>query len=72
MGVTFSSGTSPSNFEPFARARVHLAHFLSSRRDLLEKYREIIDNIKFSEPPNKDIVFYSSKSRYIQNRSSRS
>ena len=38
LGATFRSGTSPSNFEPFARARVHLAHFLSSRRYLLEIY----------------------------------
>ena len=37
MRVTFGSGTSPSNFESFARRRVHLAHFPSSRRGILEK-----------------------------------
>ena len=37
MDATFGSGTSLSNFEPFARARIRLAHFLSSRRDLLKK-----------------------------------
>ena len=65
MEATFGSDTSLSNFEPYTRVRTHLANLLSSRRDLLEKYREIIDNIKFSKPPNEDNCF-SSKSRQIQ------
>ena len=40
MGATFNSGTSSSNFEPFARASVHLVYFLSSRKDLLVKNRK--------------------------------
>ena len=51
LGGTFGSITSPANFEPIARARVHLAHFLSNRRDLLTKYEDIIDKVKFSDPP---------------------
>ena len=61
MGATFSSGTSPSNFERFTRVKVHLAHFLSLRRDLLEKHREIIENVKLSKPSNKDTVFIQTK-----------
>ena len=61
MGAKFGSGTSPSNFESFARARVHSAHFLSSRRDLLEKYRGIIDNVKFSKPSDQDTIFIQAK-----------
>ena len=49
MGGTFGSVTSPSNFEPIARARTHLAEFLSDRRDLLEKYNHIINKVVFDE-----------------------
>ena len=34
-----------------ARARVHLAYFLSNRRDLLQKYEHIINKVKFSDEP---------------------
>ena len=37
LGGTFGSITSPENFEPIARARTHLAEFLSDRTDLLKK-----------------------------------
>ena len=57
LGGTFGSITSPSNFEPIARARVHLAEFLSDRRDLLSKYKHIIDKVKFSDEPNSETVF---------------
>ena len=57
LGGTFGSITSPSNFEPIARARTHLAEFLSDRRDLLEKYKHIIDKVQFSDPPNTDTKF---------------
>ena len=57
LGGTFGSITSPSNFEPIARARIHLANFLSDRTDLLRKYKHIIDKVKFSEEPDKDTVF---------------
>ena len=49
LGGTFGAITSPANFEPIARARVHLAGHLSTRRDLLPKYSHIIDKVKFSE-----------------------
>ena len=57
MGGTFGSITSSANFEPIARARVHLAEFLSDRRDLLDKYKHIIDKVKFSELPTKTTHF---------------
>ena len=57
LGGTFGSITSPSNFEPIARARVHLAEHLSDRRDLLKKYRHIIDKVKFSPEPTEGIEF---------------
>jgi len=46
---TFGSITSPPNFEPIARARVHLAHHLVDKRNLLIKYKHIIDKVQFSE-----------------------
>ena len=42
MGEFFAFSTNPSNFELYARARVHLANFLSSRRELLESHEDII------------------------------
>ena len=57
LGGTFGSITSPSNFEPIARARIHLANFLSNRTDLLQKYKHIIDKVKFSEEPDSNTVF---------------
>jgi len=49
MGGTFGSITSLANFEPVSRGRVHLAHFLSNRRDLLQKYEHIINKVKFCD-----------------------
>ena len=57
MGGTFGSITSPANFEPIARARTHLAEHLSDRTDLLEKYKDIIDRVSFSDEPDKDTNF---------------
>ena len=57
LGSTFGSVTSPSDFEPIARARTHLAEFLSDRRDLLHKYSHIIDKVKFSEEANCNTKF---------------
>ena len=50
---TFGSITSPSNFEPITRARTHLVEFLSDRRDLLTKYKDIINKVEFSQEPDK-------------------
>ena len=57
LGGTFGSITSPSNFEPIARARTHLAEFLSDRTDLLQKYEHIINKVKFSDEPDKTTEF---------------
>ena len=40
LGGTFGAITSPPNFEPIARARVHLAQYLSTRT--MQKNAEII------------------------------
>ena len=53
LGGTFGSIVSPVDFEPIARARTYLVDYLSTRRDLLPKYRHIIDQVKFSEPADK-------------------
>ena len=57
LGGTFGSITSPSNFEPIARARVHLAEYLSDRRDLLCKYQDIINKVKFADEPTFETKF---------------
>ena len=57
LGGTFGSITSPSNFEPIARARTHLAEFLSDRRDLLDKYKDIINKVEFSDEPDNHTVY---------------
>ena len=61
LGGTFGSITSPANFEPIARARVHLAHHLSNRRDLYKKYKHIIDKVQFSEEPSPSTTFTQAK-----------
>ena len=57
LGGTFGSITSPANFEPIARARIHLAEYLSNRRDLYHKFKHIIDEVKFSEKPSATTKF---------------
>ena len=54
---TFGSVTSPSNSEPISRTRTHLAEFLSDRKDLLRKYKDIIDKVEFSQEPTKNAVY---------------
>ena len=57
LGGTFGSIVTPSNFEPIARARTHLARYLSTRTDLLQKYLHIIDKVVFSPPQDDNTVF---------------
>ena len=57
LGGTFGCIVTPSNFEPIARARTHLAYHLSHRRDLLLKYKHIIDKVSFSEPQTTETIF---------------
>ena len=61
LGGTFGSITSPANFEPIARARIHLAHHLSNRRDLYLKYKDIIDRVQFSDDPSPNTTFTQAK-----------
>ena len=57
LGNVYDSIVSPQDWEPFARARTHLAEALSRRRDLYAKYRHIIDRVEFSSPPTGATIF---------------
>ena len=57
LGGTFGSIVTPSSFEPITRARTHLAYHLSHRRDLLQKYKHIIDKVSFSAPQTTETIF---------------
>ena len=57
LGQTFGSTDSPQNWEPLARAQTHLAAILSPRRDLLSKYDTLINQVKFSPPPDPIVIF---------------
>ena len=54
---TFGSIVSPQDWEPFSRARTHLAEALFHRRDLYAKYMHIIDRVEFSSPPTEATIF---------------
>ena len=56
-GGTFGSIVSPSNFEPIARARTHLATYLSDKEDFTNKYNHILNKVVFSDEPPKDTTF---------------
>ena len=58
MGEFFAFSTNPSNFELYARARVHLANFLYSRRELLESHKDIILTLVITQAK---IQFYPDK-----------
>ena len=48
MGSTSKLVFSPADAEPFSRVRLFLAEYLSSRRDIQEKYIEITDKVRLS------------------------
>ena len=54
---TFGSIVSLQDWEPFARARTHLAEALFHRRDLYAKYMHIINRVEFSSPPTEATIF---------------
>jgi hypothetical protein len=56
-GQTFGSNTSPANWEPIARARALLASHLHNRSGLIEKHKNILDKVQFSEPPTPQQTF---------------
>ena len=56
VGQTFGSNFSPSNWEPFARARALLAETLFWDDSLVEKHKKYIDKIMFSAPPTPEEV----------------
>jgi hypothetical protein len=49
-GLTFGDNTSPSNWEPIARARQQLAQHLWHQHDIIERGRKYLPEITF-EPP---------------------
>ncbi len=57
VAQTFGSNTSPSNWEPIARARAALAEHLFNDASLLEKHKELLDKVIFSDPPDKNTTF---------------
>ena len=57
VAQTFGSNTSPSNWEPIARARAALAEHLFNDASLLEKHKELLDKVIFSDPPDKNTIF---------------
>lgn len=48
-GLNFGNNFSPSSFEPYAQAREYLAQHYFERDDLVEKYKELLKLVKFSE-----------------------
>ena len=61
MGGTSGSIVSPADVEPFAKARTHLVEFLSTRRDLLDRHKDIIKRVKYSMVPTSDIKCLQAK-----------
>ena len=51
-GMTFGSNTSPSNWEPIARAQTILAEWLFDDPSLREKHKDFIDKVKFGPEPD--------------------
>jgi len=49
-GLTFGDNTSPSNWEPIARARQQLAQHLWYQDDIIERGRKYLPTIKFEKP----------------------
>ena len=61
LGGTFGSTTSPANFEPLARARIHLAQRLSKNRKLIAKHKAIIGKVQYHEPPDTTQLYVQAK-----------
>ena len=49
-GLTFGDNTSPSNWEPFARARQQLAQHLWHKPDIMEQAKPYLPEFKFAPP----------------------
>ena len=50
-GSTFGDRSSPSSFEPFARARMALSREISRGRQPVPEFPEYLDHVKFGPPP---------------------
>ena len=56
-GQTFGSRFSPSNWEPFRRARQLLMTSIFHNTDILHKHEELVETVKYSDPPSPDTQF---------------
>jgi hypothetical protein len=57
VGQTFGDCTSPSNFEPLARARMALAEHFSATSAEVPAYDNYLDLVEFTPPPGPDVTF---------------
>jgi len=57
VGQTFGDKSSPSNFEPFARARCALAQHFWLTKEEVPQYSDYLDHVQFDAPPEKDTIF---------------
>jgi len=57
VGQTFGDKSSPSNFEPFARARCALAQHYWLTKEEVPLYEDYLDHVQFDAPPGKDTIF---------------
>ena len=57
VGQTFGDKSSPSNFEPFARARCALAQHYWRINAQVPEYPDYLDHVKYDAPPDASTVF---------------
>jgi hypothetical protein len=56
-GLTFGDGSSPSSFEPLARARMALSRELSRGLHPVPEFPEYLDKVQFAPPPPPEFKF---------------
>ena len=61
VGQTFGSVFSPANNEPIRRAREQLAEALGENPAIIEKHRELLNKVVFSDPPKSGTKFSKAK-----------
>jgi len=65
VGQTFGSVFSPANNEPVRRAREQLAEALGQDPAIIDKHAELLEKVKFTEPPRKGTKFIQARSCII-------
>ena len=61
VGQVFGNNCSAQNFEPIAKARKKLVELLFNDDTLIEKHKEILNYVKFSEKPSSTTTFVQAK-----------